>query len=320
MSAQKLGRTKIKIGLTILVGLVVFFIFIILIGTDDYLFSKTFNLYAYINNTAGLVKGGPVTLGGYKIGDIESIEFIHAGNGEVIRVKLRILEDYKKHITKSSRAVISSIGILGDKFVDISVGKANEKALAENSTIPVFESIGLENIASELKPGVDNLKKILQNISSVSDSISSGQGSISSLINRSATVDGLNNVIKKADRLLTSIQSEENSLGKFLTDKELYDNLNSVTVRLKQIIDNTQSGKGTLGKLANDDSLYNNINSSAEQLSKILVQAQDSSTVVGSLLNDRELYNNVNDLIKQLNMLIVDIRENPDRYVNVSVF
>ena len=320
MATQQLGKTKIKIGLTILIGLIIFFLFIIMIGTDDYLFSKTYNLYAYINNTAGLVSGAPVTLGGYKIGDIEEIEFIPSNDKEVIRIKLRILEDYKKHVTQSSQAKVSSIGILGDKFIDINVGETGETSIAENSTIPVFESLNLDNIAGELKPGVDNINEILKNLSSVSDSLANGKGSIGSLINQSKTVGDLNRIMEKTDHMLSSIQSGKGTLGKLLTDKELYENLNSVTRVLNNIVEGIQNGKGTLGKLTANDSLYTNVNSSAKQLSKILIQSQDSSTVVGSLLRDKKLYNNINDLIKQLNTLIIDIKENPDRYVKVSVF
>jgi phospholipid/cholesterol/gamma-HCH transport system substrate-binding protein len=273
-----------------------------------------------VDNTTGLVNGAPVTLGGYKIGDVENVEFIPTNNNQAIKIKLRLLKEYQNRITQSSHAEISSIGILGDKFINITVGIAGEAVIAENSAIPVSPSVNLDNISQKLSPGIDNLNTILKNLSTVSDSIVSGKGSIGSLINQPETVNILHSVILKIDRLLSSIENQEGTAGKLIAEKELYNNLNSVAGGLNEIINGLKNGEGTLGKLIVDDSLYDNINLSVSLLNNSLSQAQDSSSVIGRLLTDQEFYVNLNDLINDLRKLVIDIKENPDRYVRIKVF
>jgi len=320
MSEQSQKYNNLKVGFTVFIGLAVLFIFVVLIGTNDFLFSKTFNLYINLDNTAGLVNGAPVTLGGYKIGDVEAVEFVAINNKTDIRVKLRIEKKYKDQIRSDSKVRITSIGILGDKFVDITIGNPGENPVAENSYLNVEPILSLDNIAKNIAPGLESFNKAMENIKNVTDSISKGKGSVGELINNSSTIEGLNDIIKKIDIALTAIQNKNGSLNKFLNDDRLYNNLSSTSYNLKVLSENLNNGKGTLGKLITDDSLYNYLNNSSKQLDLLFKNTQNDSTLIGGLLKDKKLYRNVNELIMDLNKLIIDIKENPDRYIKVSVF
>lgn len=320
MSTKTQKNNNLKVGFTVFAGLAVLFIFIILIGTNDFLFSRTFNLYINLDNTAGLVNGAPVTLGGYKIGDVEAVEFVAVNSRTNIRVKLRVETQYKNQIRKDSKVRITSIGILGDKFVDITIGNPDEEPIVDNSFLEVEPVLSLDNIAKNIAPGLESFNKAMENIKNVTDSISKGKGSVGELINNSSTIEGLNRIIKKIDVTLTAIQNKNGSLNKLLNDEELYNNLSATAQDLKVFSENLNNGKGTLGKLITNDSLYNNLNNSTKQLDILLQKTQSDSTVIGGLLNDKKLYRNVNEVILDLNKLIIDIKENPDRYINVSVF
>ncbi len=317
---EQLRKIKLKVGLTIFGGIVILFVFIIMIGTDEYLFTQTYNLYAYLDNTAGLIKGAPVTLGGYKIGDVEAVDFVTLNKHSLIKIKLRIKKEYKSQIKTSSEVCITSIGILGDKFIDLSFGNTEDKELEENSFLKVKQSISLDNITSNIAPGVENFNRIMENLKTTTDSIAAGRGSVGQLINTPNTINEINQVVKKIDLLLTSLHRKDSSLNKFINDSELYDNLSSAGKSLKEISEEIQNGKGTIGKLVKNDSLYNNVNKASLELNNLLAKTHSDSTLVGGLFNDKNIYKNVNVLITDLNKLINDIREHPDRYVNVSVF
>jgi phospholipid/cholesterol/gamma-HCH transport system substrate-binding protein len=320
MTEQSQKNNNLKVGLTVFAGLVVLFIFIILIGTNDFLFSKTFNLYINLDNTAGLVNGAPVTLGGYKIGDVEAVEFVVINNKTNIRVKLRIKNEYKDQIRTDSKVRITSIGILGDKFVDITIGNPDAQSVTENSFLEVEPTLSLDSITKNIAPGLENFNKSMDNIKNVTDSISRGKGSVSELINNSFTIAGLNRIINKIDVALNAIEKKDGSIYKLLNDAELYNNLTSTSRDLKMISENIRTGKGTLGKLISDDSLYTNLNNASMQLNELLQKTQSDSTIIGGLLNDKKIYKRVNNLIDELNMLITDIKEHPEKYVKVSVF
>jgi phospholipid/cholesterol/gamma-HCH transport system substrate-binding protein len=313
-------KVKIKTGLTIFSGLVILFVFIILIGTDDYLFSDTYNLYMYLDNTTGLVKGAPVTLGGYKIGDIQEVTFINQQSGGSIKIKLRILAEYKNRITASSYAEINSIGILGDKFVNISLGSRSEQPLPENSTIQFKESLNLENIAVKLTPGIDNLNNILKNISAITDTIAAGKGTAGQLLADSRIADEISGILKDINSITGQVRSKKGSLGKVIYDDNLYLSLQEASDNLNKISGDIKSGKGSIGRLIVNDSLYNNINSAGEKINTLLDNTGRDSTIINGLMKDKNLYRQLSETISNLNALIIDLKNNPEKYIDISVF
>jgi phospholipid/cholesterol/gamma-HCH transport system substrate-binding protein len=311
---------KIKVSLTIFAGILIFLIFILMIGTDNYLFSKTYNLNLYLDDATGLVEGAPVTLGGYKVGDVESVEFIPTKGRESIKIRLRIQEEYQNRITVNSHAKVSSIGILGDKFINISVGLPEEPELNHDDTLHVIKSLSLENITSELSPGISNLNNLLKNLSLISDTIAAGKGDIGQLIMKENISNRLEETLVQVNNLLIDIQEEKGTLGKLIYNDSLYSNLANTSEEISDLLTDIRNGKGTLGKLVADDSLYNNLNSASSSISYLLEEVNKDSSVVNGLLTDKELYKQLLESIQNINNLVKDIKTNPDRYINVSVF
>lgn len=318
MSKQR--HINLKVGFTVLSGLIVLFIFAILVGTNEFLFSRTYILYINLSNTAGLVDGAPVTLAGYKIGDVKAVEFVVAKNQPVIRVELRIKSEYKEQIRSDSKVRITSIGILGDKFVDISMGSPGAKSVPDDSYLEVEPTFSLDNLAKNIAPNIDKFNSIMDNLKTVTDSIAKGKGTLSELINNRSTVAGLNSTIRKIGLVLNAIANKKGSLNRLLYDSTLYNELSSTALGLKKISDGLNRGHGTLGKLISSDSLYISLVNTSGQLNRFLSKAQNDSTLIGGLLGDSKLNKEINSLVKELNILISDIKEHPERYVKVSVF
>lgn len=320
MTEQPLKITRLKVGLTVFTGLLIFFVLITLVGTDEFYFSKTYNLYLAIDNVSGLVKGAPVTLGGFKIGSVESIDLIPTGSKKNIRLKLRLQRNYQNQITTGSTATVTGIGILGDKFVDISIGKPDEKFLIENTFIPVASGNSLEEISKNLTPGINDFNKVLSNLRKITDSIAEGNGTVGTLINKPTAMHEFSNAIGKINSILAAIESKEGTVGNLLNDKELYTNLTEASQNLKSLTTDLRSGKGTLGKLLANDSLYNNVYDATQQVKHLLAEVNTDSTVVNGVLRDKKLYTDFNKMLKDLNVLINDLKEHPDKYVKLSIF
>lgn len=320
MPEQNDKKVNLKVGLTVFSGIAVLMIFIILIGTDDYFFSKTYSLFIYTDNTIGLVKGAPVTLGGFKIGDVESMDFVPSNNRDAIKIRLRILKEYQGRITVNSVAQISSIGILGDKFINITLGNPGEEALSDNATLPLSEGLNLENMAGKIGPGIDKLNNILNNVSSITDSIVAGKGTIGELVKTKRTANDVSKALNNINILISDIRNTKGSLGSLIYDKQLYANLTSASENISKLASGINSGKGTLGQLAASDSLYRRINTAAAGINSLLAKAGQDSSIINGLVSDKSLYKKLNKAIENLNSLTNDIRENPGRYLKVSVF
>ena len=131
MITKDTKKYKLRVGYTVFVGLVIFFLFIIMVGTEGNYFSKTYNLNLLVKSTQGLIEGGKVSLGGLKIGQIDKIEFTTVNNKNLVKIKLALLNKYALQITVNSFAKIESSGLLGDKLINISLGNPSERPLNE---------------------------------------------------------------------------------------------------------------------------------------------------------------------------------------------
>lgn len=320
MTNKDTSKYNLKVGYTIFVGLVIFFLFIIMVGTEGYYFSKTYNLNLLVKSTEGLIEGGKVSLGGLKIGQIDKIEFTVVNNQNRVKIKLALLKKYFSQITVNSFAKIETSGLLGDKMINISLGNPNETPLKEGDFLPVKESFSFDNFSDKIEPLIDNIDKFTSNLKIITDSIKSGKGSITSLMLGSDIPEKLNNSLKNLNSFTANLNNRNSTLGRLVNEDNLYNDISEISMDLKEILNGIKSGKGSLGKLISNDSLYTNINQLSYKLNKTSDSLKNDSTFVGGMLNNKEGYKKLISLIDEINKLIIDIKDNPDKYVNLSIF
>ncbi len=309
-----------KVGITVFAGIIILFALLIIVGTDEYYFSKTYNLVVCIDDAAGLVKGAPVLLGGVKIGGVEKIEFLPDANKENIRVSLKVLSSYRQKITTGTCAEIRGIGILGDKYIHLSIGKNSGEPLPDNANVPYNRGVILEDITKEISPVTQELKSVLVNLHRITDSLATGNGTMATLINTPTAANKLSRVLSDADKLIAALESKDGTTGQLIHNKELYTETKEAVREFRAMITNINSGKGTIGKLVTEDSLYNSIHYTASEVNKLVAKAGNDSTIVGGLLTDKKMLGTIKNLIDELDALVVDIKKNPHKYVKVSVF
>ncbi|MFA3782877.1 MlaD family protein [Melioribacteraceae bacterium 4301-Me] len=311
---------KLKVGYTVFIGLVIFFIFIIMVGTEGYYFSKTYKLNLLVKNTGGLIEGSKVYLGGLKIGQIDKIEFTSVNNQNLVLIRLNLLKKYSQQITVKSYATIETSGLLGDKLINISLGNPTEKALNEGDYLPVKESFSLDKLSDKIEPLIENIDKFTSNIASITDSLRNEKEGFVKLMLGKETTKSLEKILTNLNSFTTSINNKNGTVGKLINNDELYSNLSDLTTDLKSLTETINSGKGTVGKLVKNDSLYANLNNLSFRLNKASESLQNDSTFIGGMIKNKEGYKKLLSLIDELNKLITDIKENPKKYVNLSIF
>lgn len=311
---------NLKVGLTVFIGLLIALIFIFLVGTEGNYFSKTYLLKLKVENVEGLTAGAPVSLGGLKIGTVKSIEFFNSNQMNLIIIDLEILEKYQPQITENSEAFFRTIGLLGDKFVDVSIGQPGQRVLGNGEYLPVKPSFSLEAIGSDLQPAAADFAEVMSNLKIITDNIAGGKGTIGQLISDDNSANKLTSILNNLNTFSEALSNQQGSLSKLAYDPALYSSLIELTKNLKSASDSLLLGNGTIGKMLTDQSLFNNLSSAAEKLNGLLSSAENDSTLIGGALNDGKFYSNLNSVLKNLNALIIDLKENPDRYIQLSVF
>ncbi len=313
-------KNNMKVGYTIFSGLVILFLFVVIVGTGENLFSKTYNLNLVVKETEGLKKGGSVLLGGLKIGSIRDIRFVPVENKNKIVIELSLLQEYAGKITTGSSAAIETFGLLGDKMINISLGNHDEKPLHDGDFLPVKEFFSIETAGSVVEPILQKIDGIATDIKSITGDVSTGNSTIGKLLVDDSAINKLNVLLENISAIVLSVNSSKGSIGRLVNEPNLYNDLAVITYNLRRLTDSLASGKGTLGKFLRDDSFYNNLNDLTNGLNTIVKKTENDSTLIGGSLNDKTLYIKLNSLIDELNSLITDIKENPERYINVSLF
>ncbi len=223
---NKNTSNKIRLGIFISLGIIVFIIAIYFIGEKQQLFRGTFRISGVFKDVAGLQAGGNVRLSGINVGTVDNIIII---SDTSVRVEVLIDESTRKFIKKDAVASIGSEGLIGNKILIINPGTGGKKEIENNDVIGTVQPINMDDILLSLKNTIDNTSNITSNLSKITSSIESGEGTIgrllmdktlsqnvdSSIVNLKEGLSGLKNLVDEA-----KISFEQNFDSTFINLKE----------------------------------------------------------------------------------------------------
>lgn len=122
-----MGRSRdVKVGLFVLAGIVMSGLVIFLIGDERRLFESAVEFHAHFADVQGLKPGAPVQMGGIDIGHVDTVGYGANPIDATVYVKLLIVRSESGRIKTDSIAKIATKGLLGDKMIEITKGKAVE--------------------------------------------------------------------------------------------------------------------------------------------------------------------------------------------------
>ncbi len=295
---------QLKVGLLLFAGAMVLVFILFIVGSNLKLFAPQYHLRLFVENIEGLVNGSMVTLAGSKVGFVSDIKFTQRGDMHGVEVTLSIDKQYQNTITEQSTAIIRTIGLLGDKYVDISLGREVKTPLKEGDWLKKAPSVDFEKLAARVAESFDDFAETLSNVKDIT---------------KQMREKDLSKFVASMNQVMDALTSRKGTAGKIIYDDKLYNDLASIADNLTIVTQNLRRGKGTLGKIATDSTLYVSLNSFATRSDSLVANLTHSGTAA-KLLNDDQLYNQLTTLMRDLNALIVDIRNHPDRYLQVKVF
>lgn len=160
------GKTKLelKVGIFVFIGLVVMVTFVLLIG-DFKTWTSGYRLKFFFNFANGVKVGAPVRFCGVDAGEVKDINFIFLPEEQRTRVEIVgwVKKDVK--VPVDSTVWVNTLGLLGEKYIEIMPGKnyehflAQDEALAGNDPIPMHEVAQLaRDIASDIDESIVKIK------------------------------------------------------------------------------------------------------------------------------------------------------------------
>ncbi len=302
-------KREVKIGAIAIVALALLFWGVNFLKGKK-IFSKYVSFYVVLDETQGLAATSPITLNGIKVGQVEKVSFHPDGSGRVL-VKSDI-ESFKVRIPANSTALVRKPALVGEMEIAIKLGDSQMFIQTGDTLASVFVPSITDEISSQFGPIKEKVENLLLQVDSVFEGLNKmldkeNIESISkSLQNLSAITQSL---AKSAPRIDALMASGEQVMG------YLRQSSSDVSVAVKNFSTiSTQLAEANLGQTLDMAS------KSLKSFNILLEKIQSSEGSLNLLLQDKDLYNNLKQSTLQLELLLEDLRKNPKRYINFSVF
>src|SRR4029450_4536940 len=119
-SSKALTWTELRVGVLVIASLIVLGVTILYVGSGGTSpFAPKYTIKAMMSDVNGLKPGAPVRLGGVEVGTVTKVEVAPEGAAGRVEVVMRIDRRVKSRITTESTAALGSLGLLGEKAVDV---------------------------------------------------------------------------------------------------------------------------------------------------------------------------------------------------------
>jgi len=319
MPISKRGH-ELKVGALILAGLAVALVAVMSVGERQGLMKQKYFLHAVFSDVSGLQNGAPVRVSGYQVGVVKNIEMREVDGRNRIVVKLRLEKSAQSSIRKGSIAKIGSMGLLGDKLVEIVPASIDQPMLNNGEELATIAVMPPEEILARAAEIADTMRSTVLSLNVIMKKVERGTGTLGKIIDDPRLYTNMDSLLLLTNQLMRKINSNKGTVGMLFNDPSLYKNLNAGLANVSAISDSLRRGQGTLGRMIREPDLYNSLDSTSQRLNVILSRIEKGEGTLGKLSKDEEMYQKLKSASTELDLLIKDIKKNPKKYLSISVF
>ena len=271
------------------------------------LLEKSRHFLVVYDNVEGLVASNPVTINGFKIGNVQKINL---SDDDTNRLEIKLMIDNEVEFSKSSKAELYETGLIGGKAIAI-IPNYQDSSIAESG----------DYLQGTIKPGLTEL--VNQKLTPLQDKLESA-------------IQNADNVMLNINELLSddTKTSLQQSIINFKNISEsLYEttnNVNSIILKNSNTIENSlkniESSSKNINEItqsvsdANVSDLILKLNSTVTSFNLALNKINNGNGSISKLLENDAIFNNLEKATFELEALINDIKANPNRYVHFSIF
>jgi len=296
---------EVWIGLFATMALTLLFIGINFLKGDD-IFTGRNTYYSLLDDVKGLKAAAPVLYKGIKTGTVTEVELLPERNAVLVTVEV----SKRVSLPLGTRLRLVSTDLFDTKALQIEIGQDADRTYRHRDTLPAEIAPSLiENLVGDLTPLKDKVEISLSNLNRILEAVEEAKirHSLAQLDEGSSN---LNELIRDSRAPIQKTLSELSRLSEDLRQDQPL---------LKASIQNFKSFSDSLTHLQ----LKQTVNQAELALSstrQLMERIQSDQGTLGKLMKDSSLYYNLQQSTQSLNLLLTDLRQNPGRYVQVSVF
>ncbi len=312
-------KKEITIGLVVVVA-----IGLLVVGLNYLkginIFSQPTVYYGVYERINGLEESNPIMINGYKIGQVRDIKILNDGSG---RLLVTMMIDKEISIPRDTKALLKSADLLGSMQVHFILGDSSLMAQSGDTLTPDVEGDLVEEVNAQLKPIKLKAESLISSVDSVIRVIEIILNAESQQ-NLIESFNGINNAIASLER--TSFRVDTLVAEQRVKINSIFSNIDNLSTTLSQnsaeldnIIKNFSQISDTLAK-ADIATTVVNANAALAEVQQITEKINKGEGSLGMLINNPDLYKKLESASTNLDLLVEDLRINPNRYVQFSVF
>lgn len=301
-------KLEVRVGLLVLSALVILAGGIIFIGGENSLFVRKNDYFVRFPSVSGLSKGSPVELDGVKVGSVQRIVLPRDPARAEIEVWLQLDSSYSERLRspqaagagvapRATLARIQTIGLLGDKFLELNSGALQYPVIPPDSMIPSAPTSNVDALLASGEDVMTNVVRISHSLSAILDRTERGEGVLGELTSDSAAGRQLEQeamaTMQSLRRSAEKIESGPGVLPRLVNDRRLADRLAGAVDRLDALLASAQSGEGALPALLNDpatraklDGILTSLDSAASDIRSFTAELDKGHGLLPRLVND----------------------------------
>jgi phospholipid/cholesterol/gamma-HCH transport system substrate-binding protein len=247
-------KRDLRVGALTLAALALLAVAILTIGQRQQVFVRHTRYQTSFANVTGLQSGAAVRLSGVDVGFVESIELPTDPEQNRITVRFSVDADYTERIREDSEVSIKTIGLLGDKYLEVRAGSSAAARVLEGGRVRGRDPAEVAEFVASGEDLIENLISISTSLKVILHRIEAGEGLLGELTRspegEEAFSDVARSTVTELRDILQKINAGEGLLGRMITDPALGDEL-AATARSLQA-----TGATIAADLERTDSAY----------------------------------------------------------------
>jgi phospholipid/cholesterol/gamma-HCH transport system substrate-binding protein len=293
--------TEIQVGVTVIAALVVL-VWGVTWLREFKVGNKTHLWIVSFPQTGGLGPNDEVQVNGIRKGSVASIDL----DGDHVVVHLALERDIVP--TRDSRVAIRNVGLMGEKVIAVDLRSTGER-WTDRDTIPGIFEPGMGEFMANAGPSFDSMNRVIVSLDR-----------LATRLDRDGEVDKtITNLRQTSEELLKAMKENRALLNETLRNaRDASKTARNVTTgreeQLRQTLDGLERGA------RNFERLTARMDSVLVVTKQVADKANAGNGTAAMLLNDRKLYDESRATLQSLKELIEDIKKNPKKYVDVSIF
>ncbi len=306
----------LAVGLVSVIAFAIIGFGVFLVGREQRFWEGRIEYRLRFARTNGLQEGSPVALDGVNVGFVGRMRFPPDPTAQYVEVKVSVSEDIAPRIRSDTGARIQTLGLLGDKYVEMNSGSLTNPVVEPGGLIRSINPIDYEQILGQSGDVVSNVIEVTALLRQTLTAVNSGEGLIGRLVGDQdfgrefaadlrLTLANIESATARVDELFSRAQSGEGALGALLVEDgelvEILENLEVASRNAAEFSEDLAHGDGMIQRLVRDDELarttVENLARASSSIAAITDKVRSGQGTIGKLVYDDTLYDRTSALV-----------------------